>query len=128
MKISNLLVMSYICYVLLGCTSIHTVRPANHTQNTTQTTPTTQKIQQKKNPLEVSFYPNGQTLNTPYKVIGEAKVSKYNTGGIKRQDAIIHDTMRSVAASMGGDAIIDIKHTHKSVIGKVITYQSKIAV
>lgn len=128
MRISSLLVISYVCCTLSSCASVHTARPVNHTQNTAQTTV---KPPQKKNPMEVSVYYNQISLKPPYKpykIIGEAKISNFNNGGIKRQDAIIHDAMRSVAASMGGDAIIDITRTPTAVIGKVISYQSKIAV
>lgn len=128
MRISRLLVISYVCCALSSCASVNTVRPVNHTQNTAQKTA---KIQQKKNPMEVSVYYSNISLTPPYKpyiVIGEAKISNFNKGGIKRQDAIIHDAMRTLAASMGGDAIIDITRTPTAVIGKVISYQSKITV
>ncbi len=125
MRISSLLVMSYVCCALSSCASVNTARPVNHTQHLTQKTLI---IPQKKNPIEVSVFSNAKNVTIPYKIIGEAKVSNYNRGGIKRQDAIIHDAMRSLAASMGGDAVIDIQRTHNAVTGKVITYQSKIAV
>src|SRR5579872_3252338 len=112
MRISNLLMVSCVCFALTCCSSMKSSH--NTASQTNSPTPTQQK---KKNPIEVSFYTNGKNPNSPYTVIGEAKVSNYNRGGIKRQDAIIHDAMRTVAASMGGDAIIDIKRTDKSVMG-----------
>lgn len=131
MRISRLLVVFYVSFILSGCSSI-SAPPSNHPveQSTAKTAPpTTSKHQtKKKDPMTVSFYRKGENPNAPYVVIGEAKVSKYNRGGIKRQDAMIHDAMRTVAASMGGDAIIDIKRTPQSVVGKVIVYQSKIMV
>ena len=129
MRILNLLMVSYMCCTLAGCSSMNASHsPNNQNQKITKPTPVTTQYQKKKNPMEVSVYPSAKNLNNPYTVIGIAKVSNYNKGGIKRQDAIIHDAMRTVAASMGGDAIIDIKRTNKSVIGKVIAYQAKVVV
>ncbi|HSW93607.1 MAG TPA: hypothetical protein VLJ15_04540 [Gammaproteobacteria bacterium] len=124
MKRSNWLLVSCICYALLGCASVKT------THNTLpQTTTGTPKVTTpKKDPIAVSVYPVGKKLATPYTVLGEAKVSNYNASGIKRQDAVIHDAMRTMAASMGGDAVIDIKRTGKAVIGKVVIWQSKVFV
>lgn len=122
MRISGLLVVSYVCCMLLGCATSH------HTQYTTPAKPVMPATQIKKNPIAVSFYPNGKNPSTPYTVIGEAAVSKYNASGIKRQDAVIHDAMRSLAASMGGDAVIDVKHTNQSVVGQVVTWNPRVFV
>ena len=77
-----------------------------------------------KNPLAITLYSHKQTLVKPYTVIGRTSIPEYNTGGIKRQEACLHDTLRSLAASMGGDAIINILHNNKKVVGTVIAYQS----
>ncbi len=121
MRTTRLLITSSLFCILLGCATSHHTQPAPTTPNK----PSHPIVQKKKNPMEVSFYSNEKTLKAPYTVIGEAVVSKYNLRGIKRQDATIHDAMRTVAASMGGDAIIDIKGTHEAVVGKVISYQTK---
>ncbi len=131
MRISNWFVVSCVCYSLLGCSSINAVHPTNNatqnaTQNTTDVRAPLPQCPKKKNPMEVSFYSPGKMPNIPYAVIGLARVSKYNRVGVKRQDAIIHDAMRTVAASMGGDAIIDVMGTNKSMVGKVIAYQPKV--
>jgi hypothetical protein len=123
MRISNLFMVSCVCLSLMGCASVNT-----HNTPASQPTTPTPTHHKKKNPIEVSVYNNGKNPSSPYTIIGEAKVSNYNRVGIKRQDAVIHDAMRTVAASMGGDAIIDIKRTNKSVMGKVIAYHANTVV
>lgn len=76
-----------------------------------------------KNPLNVSIYPKGTLPEQPYKVIAVETVSKYNLGGIKRHKAGVNDALRKVAASVGGDAVIDLQYGKKTVTGKVITYE-----
>lgn len=130
MRISKWLVVSFVYCTLFGCASMKTTHSDSALPRTaTSSTATTPKATlPKKDPIAVSVYPAGKKLGTPYKVLGEATVSKYNASGIKRQDAVIHDAMRTMAASMGGDAIIDIKRTGKAVIGKIIAWQSKVFV
>lgn len=77
-----------------------------------------------KNPVGIQVYASGQRPVRPYKVIGTETVSKYNPAGIKRQTAMIHDVMRNLAASIGGDAVIDVHPEDKSLTGKVIIYQN----
>jgi hypothetical protein len=74
-----------------------------------------------KDPAMVTLYKQGNP-QSHYKVIGKGIISKYNLGGIKRQEGLIHDALRDIAASMGGDAVIDIKKDDRHVIGTVITY------
>ncbi len=76
-----------------------------------------------KNPMNVSIY-NVNKPHRPYKVLAAATASKYNLGGIKRQKASIHDTLRKIAAAVGGDAIIDLKDDTQTVTGKIITYDA----
>lgn len=124
MRLSPALIVSYVCLALAGCSTIHSTRPATTPVPVAKTTSVNAKCKchKKTNPLAVSLYPRAIDLNVRYTVLGEAKVSRYNMGGLKRQDAIIHDVMRTVAASMGGDAIVDIKGTGDMVSGKVIKY------
>lgn len=77
----------------------------------------------KKNPISIAFYKENEKPTTPYKVVGKETVSQYNLVGIKRQEASIHDAMRDLAASMGGDAIIDVVHDDKTVSGTVIGFE-----
>ncbi len=126
MRMSRLLMVSCLYCTLLGCSSMNTVHPAHQkTQQVAAATPMASQYHKNKNPMEVSLYPSGKSLSNPYTIIGEASISEYNMVGIKRQNAIIHDAMRTLAAAMGGDAIIDVKHLNNAVIGKVIAYPSK---
>jgi uncharacterized protein YceK len=104
--------------VISGCSSMSSVHS------------TDQALPQKshKNPMEVSVYSNDKNLQHPYTILGDATVSKFNTAGHKRQEATIHDAMRSTAASMGGDAIINIKRSDKTVSGTVVAFQPHLAV
>ncbi|MCE3238474.1 MAG: hypothetical protein K0R24_1455 [Gammaproteobacteria bacterium] len=87
-----------------------------------QTPPT--KTEKVKDPLTIAVYTQKQkVIKMPYKIIGQASIPEYNPGGIKRQAACLYDTLRTMAASMGGDAIINIIHHNKQVIGTVIAYQ-----
>lgn len=76
---------------------------------------------QDKNPMTVSFYTHGKP-EKPYVVVGKEVVSKFNTAGVKRQRASIHDAMRTLAAAMGGDAVINITHDTNTVRGEVVAY------
>lgn len=109
--------------VLSGCT--HTHKPIDHA--TCVTPPPIPKKQiatpKKKNPITVTFYRKGQKPEMPYRILGTETVSKFNTVGIKRQEASIRDVMRNLAASMGGDAVINIQRDDKSVFGTIIAYQ-----
>lgn len=79
--------------------------------------------QSKKNPLKVAFYTKGHPKSA-YTVVGEESISKFNLGGNKRQEANIRDGMRELAAAMGGDAVINIKHDAKEITGTVVAYQN----
>lgn len=111
---------------LSGCTSYDNIHQsdiglASPKENVTQLarldkyTPTS--------PLLISFYPKGDRPHLPYKVIGKETVSKYNLAGVKRQQALIREAMSQLAASVGGDAVIDISHDKNSVSGTIITYK-----
>ena len=78
---------------------------------------------EKKDPAAISLLKNHEIPPVHYTVIGEATVSKYNVAGIKRQKAIIQDRLRELAASMGGDAVINQRNEGRYVTGTVISYQ-----
>lgn len=124
MRILNLFILAGISVTLASCSTLNTTHPTNdHAQNLKQKTSANKKC--RKNPMTVSFYQTTESLNIPYTIIGNETISKYNTVGIKRQQATIHDAMRTLAASMGGDAIVNIRHDENTVSGTVIAYQSK---
>lgn len=120
----SLLSMIMMGFVLSSCSTMNGTQPIH---NPPQKTVKTTASQQMKSPIAVSFYPAGKP-NKPFTVLGNATVSKYNTAGHKRQEATIHDAMRTKAASMGGDAIINIRRDDNTVSGTVIAYQPRIEV
>lgn len=76
-----------------------------------------------KNPIAVAFYSKGKTPNQPYKVIAKESISAFNAGGIKRQQAVIHDVLRQLAASVGGDAVINITVDNQKICGEVVKFK-----
>ncbi len=128
MKTPGLFVLCYAFCLLSGCATTHTATAPstyNEPQNSDNVRAPIPQCPKKKNPMEVSFYSNGKSPETPYAIIGEAKIPEYNTVGIKKQEAIVHDALRKLAASMGGDAVIELKHRNKFIVGKVIAYEDK---
>ncbi len=77
-----------------------------------------------KDPLNVAVFNNTQPT-TPYTVLGKAIISEYNPRGIKRQEACVHDAMRNLAATMGGDAVINLNKNDKIITGTVIAFENE---
>jgi hypothetical protein len=115
MRILYLLGIIYVVLVLSSCANT----TEQSSSNQTHPAPVTKE---KKNPLAVSFYTKEQP-KVPYEVLGEESISKFNPGGHKRQEAYIRDGMRELAAAMGGDAIINIKHDAKTITGTVVAFK-----
>lgn len=117
--------------LLSACSTIKAEHPVDITKTEKPAATTCQKAKAKvkatcpknKNPINVSLYTKGEKPKNSYKILGIEAVSKYNRVGIKKQEACIHDSLRSLAAKMGGDAVINIKYDKKIVEGTVITYQ-----
>jgi uncharacterized protein YceK len=120
MRTLYLLLSIYTGLFLSGCSTMDNQDSAAKDQNK----PVQHAAVKAKNPLAVAVYTHKKTLTTPYTVIGKAVISKYNPGGIKRQEACIHDAMRDLAARMGGDAVINLAKGDKTVTGTVIAFQS----
>lgn len=115
MKIVYRLAIIFIGFTLASCAHVSfTEQPKD---------PSTKKTLV-KNPLTVTCYPNGTQPTTPYKIIGKESVAEYNAFGIKRQQAVVRDNLRQLAAAIGGDGIINIKQEGKFVVGTVILYRS----
>jgi hypothetical protein len=111
MKISTLFCILS-CFLISSCSTL----------------PSRDKDIPKKAPMDISFYSNGSNPHQSYTVLGHAFVSKFNKVGNKRQEACIHDAMRSAAASLGGDAVIDIRRNDRTVTGTIIAYQPQFTV
>lgn len=95
----------------------------SHTNNHPTTVSQLKKVQLEKDPMAVAFYPKGKAPAHPYKVIAKETVSKFNAGGIKRQKATLHDVLSQLAASVGGDAIINVKQDNQKISGEVVKFK-----
>lgn len=124
MRIFSLLIALYAGLFLSACSTANNSDQAAKTQNATSGT-VRQAAIKLKNPLMVTVYTEKQPLPASYTILGQATISKYNRRGIKRQEAYIHDAMRALAASMGGDAVINLNKNDKTVTGTVIAYQDE---
>ena len=124
MRTLYLLIALYTGLFLSACSTASNSDQAAKTQNATSGT-TRQAAIKLKNPLLVTVYTEKQPLPASYTILGQATILKYNLRGIKRQEAYIHDAMRALAASMGGDAVINLNKNDKTVTGTVIAYQDE---
>src|SRR5690348_6193428 len=77
----------------------------------------------KKNPHQMHFYSQTKEPIAPYKIIGVAKIAKYNVLGVKRDQQQLHDMMKQLAAEMGGDAILNLEDNPSHVRANIIAYQ-----
>lgn len=85
--------------------------------------PTTHELYPAKNPQIVTFYNQRKAPLQAYRVIGVAKVSKHNLLGTTHQEQALQTMIKQLAASIGGDALIDISNTPEAIEGKVIAFQ-----
>jgi hypothetical protein len=116
--------------ILSACSSINSQEPVDLSGKSTLNSPLLIKPKcppppKKKNPMNVSLYTPGIKPQKNYLVLGNETISKFNQNGIKRQKANIHDLLRNIAASMGGDAVINLRYDQKMVSGTVIKYKNK---
>jgi len=116
-----------LCFALAlpGCTttkpqSQHAAKVIKHGE--TLVSYTTHKHKPKPG-AAVAFYPEESYLKRPYRVIGKETVSRYNFIGLERQTAALNQIMKSLAASMGGDAVINITADNQKVEGTVISFE-----
>lgn len=122
MRTLYLLIALHTGLFLSACSTASNSNQAAKTQSATLGT-TRQATIKLKNLFMVTVYTKKQPLRASYTILGQATISKYNLSGIKRQEAYIHDSMRALAASMGGDAVINLNKNDKTVTGTVIAYQ-----
>jgi hypothetical protein len=91
--------------------------------NRQQVTTTTTESYPSKPVQTVSLYNNEKTPHTAYRIIGIATVSKFNLFGMKRQDDILNDMIKKLAASIGGDGLININSNEEKIEANVIAFQ-----
>jgi hypothetical protein len=126
MKTLYLLGAIYIALITQGCTTTDLAQPAPPSTTATELPLKPTQNHHHKDPLNVSFITPEKQLNLPYQVVGKATVSKFNAVGVKRQEATIRDIMRQLAASLDGDAVMDVKRDKGIVTAKVIAYKQLI--
>lgn len=102
-----------------------TPAPAAPAATTPSTTPAPNTSSSAKDPQAVAFFQKGNQVKHHYKVIGKSSVSKFNDAGVKRQEAVIRDNLRNVAAAMGGDAVIEIKRNNHIVTGAIVSFEGE---
>ncbi|MBV8802414.1 MAG: hypothetical protein JO131_05550 [Gammaproteobacteria bacterium] len=125
MKSLYLLILIVIGFCLSSCAATpqkHYTQKTNNSPLASNRIPVIKPLE--KSPFTIAMYTEGEHIgHASYKILGTETISKYNESGIKRQTASIHDAMSSMAAKMGGDAIINIANDDKKVTGTVISYQ-----
>jgi len=114
---------SIIRLVTLTMITILTSCSATHRINQETVTPLTHDTYPAKNPQSVSLYNDDNKPNAAYRVIGIATVSKYNLLGKKRPNDTLDFMIKNLAASIGGDGVIEISQTDQDIKAKVIAYQ-----
>ena len=113
-----------IAFLVEGCASTrYPVQVASNFIHRQAVVATTKETYAPKNPKTVAIYHDEKKIATPYRIIGIAKVSKYNIIGKEREEAIIHDMMKKLAASIGGDALININTNEDTLQANIIAYQ-----
>ena len=124
----------FISFIFCGCTTTkpqpirqaeknNYADPAQLAQDKLTTPDPAPKQCPLKDPIAIAFSDEENKPLHPYKIIAKESISQFNTGGIKRQEATIHDVLRQLAASIGGDAVINIKEENQRISGEVIKFQ-----
>lgn len=115
--------ITLIVSMLTACTTHNqpTPRLAANFINRESVQATTKEKFPAKNPQTVAIYKEKPL--TPYRIIGVAKVAKYNFIGLPRKEETLQDMMKHLAASIGGDGLINVNANHDGLEAKVIQFQ-----
>jgi len=76
-----------------------------------------------KSATAVAIYSKASLVNHPYRVIGQETVSRYNLIGMERKPLTVNHIMKDLAASIGGDAIMDVTEDGTRVEGTIISFE-----
>lgn len=104
----------------IGCQACHSPTQCIKKQSVTSFSKTSYSP---KNPQQISFYDNKNEPKTGYRIIGSASVSRYDLFGTERQEATVREMMKTLAASIGGDGLINLNQERDEVKGHIIAYQ-----
>lgn len=111
--------------LLASCTNTHQT-PAHAASNMLQrqsVVSMSDEYYPAKNPETIAIYNNNESPHAAYRVIGLATVSKHNLFGSPRHDTTMNTMMKKLAASMGGDGLINVNESDEALQAHVIAYQ-----
>lgn len=123
MRILHLLLIC--AFLLEGCSTSgqsSTQLASNFIHRQHVATITKEKYPPKK-PELIALYTKENKPMMPYRVIGVATVARHNIIGVMREDATIHDMMKNLAASVGGDGLINLNEIKDGMQATIIQYQ-----
>lgn len=125
MKTSHsVMAMIAVTFLLTSCaTGKSPSQVASNYLNRQSIVTTTKDNYPAKNPGNIALFTPDRSPHTAYRIIGVAKISKYNLLGMQRQEQTMQEMMKTLAASIGGDGIMDVRHTKDTLQGNVIAYQ-----
>lgn len=118
-----------IVLVLSGCTT-NPAKPRAHCSHRIQPGETQISYLSNKHPPKtdnwIALYPGSTNPDRPYRVIGKEVVSRYNYVGLERPSKTVDEIMKTLAASMGGDAVIKVSQDQQKVEGTVIAFEKMV--
>lgn len=126
MKISyRALFTMAVAFFLASCTTTgqSPTQVASHFINRENIVATTTERYPAKNPQTVALFVNDKAPHTAYRVIGVATISRYNLLGMQRKEDTLRDMMKNLAASIGGDGLINISSNREAMQASVIQFQ-----
>lgn len=126
MQKSTLLLTTIMLTLLLSSCANSNCTPAQAASNLIQrqqVVATTKEHYPSKNPQAVAIYNDDESPVTAYRVIGIATISKYNLLGVQRQNNTMNAMMKDLAASMGGDGLINVSENDEAMQAHIIAYQ-----
>lgn len=126
MKLSyTILSLIGLSFLIIGCTTSgqSSTQLASNFINRQHVVATTKESYAPKNPKNIALYAKNEKPLSPYRIIGIATVSKHNLIGMQRQDNTLHEMMKKLAASIGGDALINISDNTENMQASIIQFQ-----